>query len=337
MVSLYQQDQGQVVDGVIAVDLVALQLLLGAMGPVEVPGYEQAVTSNNLQAMMAAYWEAPRVSAPGKEGADWWSHRKDFAADLLAAMLPHLMEDASLQNAGMMARAVGAALKGRHLLVYALDSQVAPMLQGAGWDGALRQAEGDHLMVVDSNMGFNKANANVTQAIDYQVALEDGGQVRAELTLAYRHLVERPMPACVHESRYGDNYADLMERCYWDHLRVYVPAGSQLLEATGTDEPVAVYEESGRTVFATSFLLGTGQARRIQFTYQPNLPDPGKGYELLVQKQPGTEALPLRVTVAPPPGSRPAAARPDGWVWLEGTGVWQGDLGQDRELALVWE
>jgi hypothetical protein len=237
----------------------------------------------------------------------------------------------------MMARAIGAALEGRHLLVYTLDPQVAPMLRGARWDGALRQTEGDHLMVVDSNVGFNKANVNVTLAIDYQVTLEEGGQARAELTLAYRHLVERPMPACVHESRYGDNYADLMERCYWDHLRVYVPAGSQLLEATGTDEPVAVYEESGRTVFATTFLLGTGQARRIQFTYRLNLSDLGKGYELLVQKQPGTEALPLRVTIAPPTGSTPAAARPDGWVWLEGTAVWQGDLGQDRELALVWE
>jgi hypothetical protein len=192
-------------------------------------------------------------------------------------------------------------------------------------------------MVVDSNVGFNKVNPNVEQTIDYQVVLHDPVEPTATLTLAYEHRIDKPMPACIHESRYGDNYADLLERCYWDYLRVYVPAGSELIAVSGTDGPVSVYEESGRMVIATSFLLETGQARAVEITFRPNLAAVESEYSLLVQKQPGTDALPLRISVTPPSDSRPTTVSPPGLSWVDGSAVWQGSLRSDQEIELHWE
>jgi hypothetical protein len=334
---LYQQDQGQRVDGVVAVDLNALQLLLQALGPIQVPGYDELVSSDDLESMIMSFWEAPRLTAPGKDSADWWLHRKDFAADLMSALLTHLSERATLDDLADLARVVGQALRERHLLISVQDSQAERVFHEMAWDGALRPADGDYLMVVDSNVGFNKANPNVEQTVDLQVELGTGQDALSRLTLSYRHRVQRPTPACVHESYYGDSYADLTQRCYWDYLRVYLPAGSELVEVLGADEPAQVYQESGHTVVATSFLLETGGARQIQIRYRPALP-PGPGrYRLLVQKQPGTGPLPLRVSIAPAAGASPTLTSPAKMVWLDGRAVWQGDLAQDRAFELDWK
>jgi hypothetical protein len=234
-------------------------------------------------------------------------------------------------------QSIGQALRERHALIYVNTPDASPVLSEMGWDGALRPFAGDYLMVVDSNVGFNKANPNVEQTLDYRLSLDDTGRATAHLTLTYRHRIQRPSPACVHESHYGDSYADMLERCYWDYLRVYVPAGSEVLQVLGADEPAEIYEENGRTVIAASFLLETGQARRIEISYYPNLPPAEKHYSLLIQKQPGTEPLPLRVAVTLPGGTLPASFSPPGMVWLDGKMVWQGALSQDLEFALSWE
>lgn len=334
---LYRQDQGQTVDGVVAVDLTTLRLLVEAIGPVQVPGYDRPVTGSNLQEMLMAYWEAPRVSAPGKEGTDWWQHRKDFAGDLLSALLARLSAHTTPQELAALARAAGTALPQRHLLIYVADPPGQTFLHKMGWDGALRSSPGDFLLVVDSNVGFNKVNPNVEQTIDYQAVVDRDGIATVQLTLTYRHRIRRPMPACLHESHYGDHYADLLERCYWDWLRIYLPQDSELVRLSGADGQAEVYQESGHTVVATSFLLETDQARQIQIVYRPRLPAMSNRYVVLIQKQPGTGALPLRISITPPGGARPIAGSPPGMVWADGRGVWQGDLAQDREIVLTWK
>jgi hypothetical protein len=335
--TLYHQDQGQTTDGVIAVDLTTLQLLLQATGPIQVQGYDRPATGGNLLAMMMTYWQGPQLTAPGKEGADWWLHRKDFAADLMSALLSHFQQNADRDVLLAMAQSMARALRERHLLVYVDETQAQDVFQEMSWDGALRPSPGDFLMVVDSNVGFNKVNPNVEQTIDYAIALEESGAATAHLTLSYRHRIQHPTPACVHEPRYGDSYADLMERCYWDYVRVYLPEGSTLVQVEGADGPIEVYQESGRTVVGIFFLLETGGARQITVRYHPKLASLNQGYALLVQKQPGTGSLPLRISVGLPDGVQPTRAEPDGGAWVDNRFVWQGTLDQDREIELSWE
>ena len=127
---------------------------------------------------------------------------------------------------------------------------------------------------------------------------------------------------CNHWPRYGVNYDDLINRCYWDFLRVYAPGGSQLVAATA--HPVAAdwlvtgqsqsgvaeasATENGKNVFSSFFVLPHGEETETRFVYL--LPesvlervDGGWRYRLQVQKQAGTLDIPLRVSLALPPGS----------------------------------
>lgn len=332
--ALYAQDTGQSVDGVIAVNEETLELLIEALGPVEVPGYPEAVSTSNLQEMLRKYWESPLLVAPGGS-AEWWSHRKDFAGDLLAALLQEV-DQLGTEKLIALAISLRSALHQRNVQIYAWDPAARDLLHELGWDGAVRGSPGDFLMVVDSNVGFNKVNPNIRQAIDYEVTVDRSGQATSLLTISYRHLVERPTPACIHEPRYGDSYADLMQRCYWDHLRIYIPAGSQVIDIIGSDTPPEIYQESGCTVVAVSFLLETGQARAIQIRYA-HVPAISSGrYSLLVQKQAGTQDHPLRVQVQAGEGAAVASYVPMP-AGRDGTrATWQTTLSQDFYIELRW-
>jgi hypothetical protein len=334
---LYQQDMGEPSDGVVAVDLTTLQMLVSELGPIEVPGYQAPVTTENLRTMLMTYWQVPLLAAPGKEAAEWWSHRKDFAADLMLALLQQTMERATTEDLLGLARTLGTALRQRHLLVYVNDPAAQVLLHDAHWDGAVRESAGDYLMVVDSNVGFNKVNPNIEQTLSYDLVLDPSGTATAQLVLTYRHRILRPTPACVHEPRYGDSYEDLMERCYWDYLRIYLPAGSELMDLSGGDSPAEVYEEADRTVVGTAFLLETGQSRSLRLTYHPRLPAGQGKYTLLIQKQPGAEAIPVRIRVRLPEGAGSAQAQPEPIVVSDSEAIWQGSLDQDWEVSLSWK
>ncbi len=332
--ALYAQDTGQSVDGVIAVNEKTLELLIEAMGSVEVPGYPEAVSTSNLQEMLRKYWESPLQIAPGGS-AEWWSHRKDFAGDLLAALLQEA-DQLGTEELIALAMSLRSALHQRSVQIYVWDPAASDLLHELGWDGSVRGSPGDFLMVVDSNVGFNKVNPNIRQAIDYEVTVDRSGQATSLLTLSYRHLVERPTPACIHEPRYGDSYADLMQRCYWDHLRIYIPAGSQVIDIIGSDTQPEIYEESGCTVVAVSFLLETGQARAIQIRYAHLLAIGSGHYSLLVQKQAGSQDHPLRVQVQMGEGATAASYVPIP-AGRDGSRVtWHTTLSQDFSIELRW-
>ena len=205
-------------------------------------------------------------------------------------------------------------LEGRHLQVAVDDPVLAKTLAEQGWDGGLRPPKGsDFLAVVDSNVGFNKTNAAVVEEIAYRLAPMNEG-LEATLTLTYTHTAPAGAePICDRASRYGDSYDALINRCYWDYLRVYAPGGSELLEAEGLNQPSTEQGERGTTVFSGSFSLRPGDQRVVTLRYRLPTDLPAAPYRLFVRKQAGTLAPPLTV-------SGPGCS-------------WTGDLAQDRTFV----
>ena len=296
--ALFAQDRGIATDGVIALDLEAVRLLVAALEPLQVPGVDQPVTSANLLDWMKRSWAAPHTTTGTVEEAatsDWWVKRKDFMGELMTVALAKLQDGGDL-NTSALAQAVVAMLDGRHLQVAVDDPALAKILAEQGWDGSLRPpAESDFLAVVDSNVGFNKANAAVTEAIAYRVAPANDG-LEATLTLTYTHTAPAGAePICDRAARYGDSYDALINRCYWDYLRVYAPGGSELLEADGLNQPAAEQGEHGTTVFTGSFSLRPGDQHVVTLRYRLPEDIPSSPYRLFVRKQAGTLAPPLTV------------------------------------------
>jgi hypothetical protein len=295
--ALYLQDQGVATDGAVAFDLEAVTLLVGALEPLQVPGITEPVTAANVIALMKHYWEAPITSQGTVQDAqtsDWWARRKDFMGQMVAAALAKLLGGGDLDPA-KLAMALLAMLDGRHLQIAVDDLTLAATLAERDWDGGFRPpAQGDFLAVVDTNVGFNKANAAVREEVAYRLEPEVDRLV-ATVTLTYTHLIPPQTQPCDRTPRYGDSYDDLIRRCYWDYVRVYAPGGSELIGAGGLDNPKTERGEGGTTVFTGSFGLKPGERYVVTLHYRLPAMVGVSPYRLAVRKQAGTVAVPLYV------------------------------------------
>jgi len=313
--ALYAQDRGIETDGAIALDMEAVRLLVEALGPLQIPGIQQQITGENTIAALKQAWEAPPTTSSTVQQSttsNWFEKRKDFLGIMVAAVMVKL-QGGDL-NPVALAKAIYEMLDGRHLQIAVDDPDLAALLTERRWDGALQSpSRSDYLAVVDTNIGFNKANAAVQPQIDYRVA-PDGASLIATLALTYTHTARPLAPGtpCVRSLDYGDSYDELAARCYWDYLRVYAPAGSEMVASEGLERTAAERGEGNTTMISGEFVLRPGESREIVLRYRLPNSVAAEPYRLFVRKQAGTAAPPLRVQA--------------------GACLWQTDLGRDREF-----
>jgi hypothetical protein len=290
--ALYRLNQGEDVDGVMAIDLEGSRLLVDAVGPLRVREYPEPVTGKNFMEVLEQLWNAPPGAASiGEKGkSDWWRHRKDFMGLLAGAAMGRLQH--GNVSPARLAVAVKRALDRRHILFYPMSGSAAEPLAAVHWDGALRPWGGDYVMVVDANLGYNKVNVNVSEEIEYRPGRE------AEVVLTYRNRSSENVARCVHEPRYGDSYSALESGCYWDYVRLYVPKGSRLISLEGSRFAPDVGEEAGKSFFGGYFVLPPGEEHRVVFRYA--LPEGIPGKPILFQKQPGTMGNRVKVSFRQP-------------------------------------
>ncbi len=348
-VSLYRPGYPVAVDGVIAVDQQAVQALVESLGPLEVEGAEEPITGGTVVAYMRRAW-APE---DGALTGEWFVQRKAFMGALAQAIVARL--EGGAVDWSLLLQALVRLLDEKHLLLYLSQPDVETLLIEQGWAGALQPGTGDFLMVVDANVGYNKASVLVQESLLYQVDLRDSPPL-ATLTLVYTHTSTMQYP-CRPEVRYDPVYEQMMDRCYWDYVQLYVPRGSQLVSATQLPVPaeslfsgqaeagevaVGLATEGPWTTFGVLALLppSSSQTRVFTWTLPANVVEWGERegrYALRVPKQPGTPHRPLTLRVRLPEGSRllesmPAPVAVDGeWV------VYRTTLDRDRTLWLRFD
>jgi hypothetical protein len=339
------------VDGVLALDQQALRLFVAALQPLEVEEYPEPITSENLVRAVRESW-APSEEGPTEE---WKRHRKDFLGRLLTAVVFKFQDQPGRADLAALGWAALQALEQRHVFVY-LPERAPEVIHQAGWDGRVRDAPGDYLMVVDANVGFNKADPYVTESLSYTVDLRDTSRPQAELALVHRHTGPDTGLPCQHGSRPEPAYERMMQRCYWDYVRAYVPQDSRLLDATPHPIPGSLLlrgeewpgeaevlpDELGKAVFASFLVLAPQEQAETRFVY--DLP-PGvverEGdtwrYGLTIQKQGGTDSNPVTVVLRLPTGIELVAVSPPPSRYDGNRLLYELRLQTDLELSVDWK
>jgi hypothetical protein len=340
LAALYQASRGETVHGVVALDTALLRLALDATGPIPVGAYGVTITADNLLETAEAFWETPQEGASLAERTvnlwSWLQHRKDFGGVFIQAGQARL-EQFSPRDWLRLATALGEGARRKHLQAWALENEGARQdLARAGWAGAIHRGEGDYLMVVDANVGYNKVDRNIERAISYNLSFADGAPV-ATLQLTYRNHATAELDSCIHEPQVLESYEALTQQCYWNYVRVLAPRGIELLDVTGGDHPLDVGQEQGRASLGTLLVVPPGQERTLTLAYR--LPaevvtcaDGLCRYRLTVQKQAGAEATPLAVGANISPASLDAV----GWERNDGALSLLTTLETDRTVAWSW-
>ncbi|MEW5940945.1 MAG: DUF4012 domain-containing protein [Chloroflexota bacterium] len=353
--SLYSYNHDHSVDGVIAFDQHLLVETLRAMGPVQVEGADEPIGADNVIDYMRAYKVPP--GGPSNPFALAWDS-KAFINKLTASLLNRIAEGEFEWES--LVQVLIQALEEHHILIQIDNPALTAVAARRGWDGGVRPGQGDFLMAVDFNAGFNKTNAVVESRMTYEVDLTNFEKPIGRLSILHRnnavglpclpapYLNFPPNDAKYHESDYPIN------RCYWDYLRVYMAAGTELLGANPQTIPadwmlhkvevppqVDVLEEDipGVTGFGLLKVVPGGEEveTNLRFGLPASvvrfLPDLDVwSYQLGVQKQPGTVAVPITIRVRLPNGAT-VSSMPEGAVFQEGAITLETALRTDLNLV----
>lgn len=316
--ALFRLGTGRDVPNVVAIDPQALRLLLEALGPLQVDGAAAPVGPANLADYLRNGGQAGAGDQP------WWVQRKAPMAPLGQALIKRI--EAGDVGWPALLGALRQAADGRHLQLAVQQPLAAAALERRGWDGAVQPGDADFLMLVDSNLGYNKVSPLVASAITYTADLADPNRPIGALELRQQSRAGGP-DTC--DQSYGYNqivtatrYEELMTGCAWSYLRALVPEGSRLIAATANPTPgvwllrgtpddglPAVREsDAGASEIGALVVIPPGQARRSFARYE--LPawvladDPrGRRYRLRLQPQAGVAPLPVTVRVRLPTGA----------------------------------
>ena len=307
---MFRLGQHREVDGVIAINQWTLLRLVEALGDIPRPIDGAPVTVRNLLSVL-------------EDGTD--RHGRAYMDLIVQGLIDKFNGPMSIPVLTRLASGLKDTLQVRDMLLYFDDSRLQAMAARMGWDGTVRQSDGDYLFVVDSNVGWSKVDRNIQRDITYLVDLSREQQPRARLTVGYTNHSGPGSPGCEPQWRNrGTNYSQLKNACYWNYLRVYMPQGVRVLSTTPlplAEQTVSVEigrgvpgQETGRTssshnktVFSGLTSLEAGRRSGIDIVYDlpASVVDRSEGnllYELVIQKQPGVPVRDVEIAVIPPKG-----------------------------------
>ncbi|MGE0794210.1 MAG: DUF4012 domain-containing protein [Acidimicrobiia bacterium] len=278
---------GGEVDGVLAIDPVALRALIASTGPIQLD--DGTVTADDvLPDLLHDQYEGIQTGDDAETG-----QRRDRLSRLTGATFDAL--EAGSWSPATLARELGAAVRGRHLLAWSSHPDEQAGWEAAGMDGALTS---DSLAVSLLNTGGNKLDWFVRTDVVMTSEPGEGGRTAVRLAVRIDNptpegesgYVAGPHPALVPLLRAGD---------YRGMLAVNLPGQADDIEVEGVDA-VEVRGADGPTrVVGSTVVVRRGSTVEVTVRF----------------------TLPASVgSVLIEPSARVPAAR-----WHYGGGAWQDD------------
>lgn len=273
----FEQGAGTSVDGVITLTAGVVEDLLPIYGPIDLDDYEQIITRDNFIDLVQEEIEDEREVESIKP--------KQILTDMSAVLLERLLnsnKDELLASFEVLSQAA----RSKDILFYFPDQDMQRMTLNNNLGGEIKQPEGDYLQVVNTNIGGGKTDHVIDENVWHDIEILDDGSVIDTLTIEREHT--------------GDPYSFFDSHINFNYLRVYVPLGSELLEAGGFSPPpineflapsaeavidkdlqriegtyivepytkTKIYEQFGKTVYANWTKNVAGQTTKIKIKYK---------------------------------------------------------------------
>ncbi len=331
-IQFYEREGGQKnVDGVVAITPTTIVELLRLVGPITV--YQIEFTPDNFTARLQDY-----VGQGFKQYGLTESQRKDIIGVMTAELVNRLLS-LPLSDWSDLFLVLSQQLSQKQFLLYMQDAALQGILVNQNWGGSIQGEAGeDYLMVVDANLASLKTDSVMRRTYTYNIEVNNN-QAVATLKVHYNHTGKFDWRTSALISRYNT------------YVRVYVPAGSQLLEKESSGAQIRerssaagkieTSTELGRTVFSAfksiepqtqsdlvlKYVLPTAVAAQLK----------QKKYTLVWQKEPGMVGTNIDLTVITPNNRPDSATGLDNQARLrEDAVLFTGSLASDRFISLLY-
>ncbi len=286
-------------DGIIAMDTHAMVEVLKILGPMYVSGREfSAVNDPRCDCPKAVYELEDYSSKPVNYVR---TDRKGIIGTLMQTMMQMALGTSPSKYWGQLFQMALAQINEKHILAYFTDTESQKAVEAFNMAGRIMTGEDtapvlkykdgadwDYLHINQANMAGQKSNMFVQAKYTKEVTTNTDGTISTKLTIDYKN----PFPGSDCNLEHGNLCLNAPLRNW---VRIYVPKGSTLKEAKGTVSPsngkpqdMITYESFGKTVFEGFNVINPQGIAKLELTYTSPVKVSG-AYNVLIQKQPGTE------------------------------------------------
>ncbi len=276
------------IDGIIAIDTHFLVSILDVLGDVQAGGLTfNSKNDPRCDCPQAVFVLEDNTTKPVNYIK---TNRKGLLAELLFAIIQKALSSSPKEYWGnLMQTAINDAQE-KHVMFYLFNPEAQKGIDALGWSGAIKPFEGDYLHINDSNFGGAKSNLFVEQNVRVDFKIDGNGEVTKTLTISYKN----PKPHSDCNLEHGELCLNATLR---DFQRVYVPKGSTLISSKGSEVKTTVKEDLGKTDFESFLTVNPLGSAKIIYEYKLPFKVEGKTLPFLIQKQPGTDAVPYEIYV----------------------------------------
>ncbi len=276
-------------DGIIAVDTHVLVSAIKVLGEFNVYGRTFSAENDKRCDCPKAIYEledyATRPVAYVRE------ERKDIISVLLYQIMQRSLGVSPSKYWGKLFQMFLDEAKQKHALFYFHDDQAQKGIEALNFAGKILTSDGDFVHINNVNFAGAKSNLFVKQSVKQEITIDGDGSIKNTLTISYKN----PAPPSNCNLEAGQLCLNGILRNW---LRVYVPEGATLLNFTGSEKDTVTYNELGKTVFEGFLTVKPQGASEVKIVYKLPFKKPASGnYNLLVQKQPGTDEEEYTVSV----------------------------------------
>jgi hypothetical protein len=337
--NLYYLSTGIKTDGVIGLTQSSIQKMLTFTGPVNIAGQE--VNADTA----IAYMIKSKMDAINAN-KDW--ERKDFIHLLANAMIENISQKPIKEQLFPLYQLIQEMAAQGDLLLYANDPTIESLIQQNHLDGGLTPGNGDYVMIVDANLGYNKDDYVVKRSLEYDINLQNPGKPSSTLKTTYSNPLQG---TAVCRQGKADQPAGVVAEyistsCYVDYFRVLGAKGTQLsrynlppvsddfftdsspwTHSLDADTRADGISEVGGLLVLPPETTDVVNIERILPSSIVIHNDQSNTYQLTIQKQTGIAELPVKLSFTLPDG---AAIQTDSTnihlTYNNGNWTWQGNL-----------
>jgi UDP-N-acetylmuramyl pentapeptide phosphotransferase/UDP-N-acetylglucosamine-1-phosphate transferase len=319
LAGMWEQSTGRQIDGVIAIDAVGLNQLLGIVGPVSVAPVGEVTTDNFLRlALNEAY-----IRFPEKD------NRSRFLIEVGNEVWRRLLAG-NFSNPTSLMVPMGEMVATKRIQMWSPDQ--LDRLKRLGLAGELRPDEdADYLLVVGQNAAGNKVDYYARRRISYQVDLTNPTSVQGRVEVAIQNgAPEGAEPSYIMGPTLPKDPPGL-NRTF---TSIYRPGGTFVLGAQMNGAPSQVESSNELGLEVASKFLEIPPQSNGSFTIQTQreLSTPGR-YKLVVQHQPNLNPDELVIDITLPKGAFVHSYSPG--LELVGNHLrWTGALDREMEFEV---
>lgn len=305
----YEKSDGPTVDGVISVTPTVVEGLLAITGPIDLTKeYGLVINADNFWETVQKVVEHDNIiktnpealvgipahsiilesSLPLKQNLEVNSANKPkkIIGDLMTKILEILPQKLTQDNLIKILALLESSLDEKQVLFYFSDPALQAEVAKHNFAGEIRSTERDYLLVVNTNIAGQKSDRQMTEKIEHFSEVDLSGSIvnTVRITRTHNGIKNEPLTGVRNV----------------DWLRVYVPAGSELLAAEGFTAPdekyfdekpevgweenelvkkenlaesdavsgTKIYEENNKTVFANWVMVDPGESATIVLKYR---------------------------------------------------------------------